>query len=402
MHILFFSDHHPDSLGGVQTSLLLQKKYLERAGHKVTVVSARRYRRHKTPGFIEVPALPLPPTGAYSLQPSLHLAFRKAQKALSELAEPVDLVHVQADMWQAILGTSWAIDHGLPLVQTIHTNLQVGFEHNVGKVGAKSVAQVMNRWASSFLNQPMPKDKNSLWAFQEQIARHCNAVASPSGHFNRELIKHGVTNEAHVFPNGVDDDVAESVTHRWTPAVGRKVKIIWAGRLSSEKRIIEFLGAFAQANLEDVELDIYGAGQLDARVRLAIRQYGLQKVARLKGRLPHKQLVATFATADLVCQTSIGFETQGMTVYESISVGTPVFVVDPMIAGELPAENVWLSKKPDVDSMARTLKDAVADIRAGRAKRADDTGDWSVLQSKLTARWLKLYERAIKEGPKKL
>jgi hypothetical protein len=44
----------------------------------------------------------------------------------------------------------------------------------------------------------------------------------------------------------------------------------------------------------------------------------------------------------------------------------------------------------------------VADIRAGNAKRADDTGDWTVLQSKLTDRWLKVYAEAIKQGPKRL
>jgi hypothetical protein len=91
-----------------------------------------------------------------------------------------------------------------------------------------------------------------------------------------------------------------------------------------------------------------------------------------------------------------------MTVYESISVGTPVFVVDPKIAGELPAENVWLSPKPDVDAMARTLKKAVADIRGGNAKRATENSEWSVLQSKLTARMIALYEKAILQGPKKL
>ncbi len=402
MHVLFFSDHHPDSLGGVQTSLLLQKKYLERAGHTVTVVAARRYRRNKTEGFIEMPSLPLPPTGAYSIQPSLHLALRKVQKALSELAQPVDVVHLQADMWQAILGSAWAIDHDLPLVQTIHTNLEVGFEHNVGKRGAKSVGQIMNRWASSFLNQPMPEDASSLWAFQQQIARHANFIASPSGHFNKELIKHHVTDDAFVFPNGVDDDVVDGVTHQWADASTRKLKFIWAGRLSSEKRVVEFLGAFAQADLKDVELDIYGAGQLEARVRMMIRQLGLQKTVHLRGRLPHKQLVATFASADVVAQSSVGFETQGMTVYEAISVGTPVFVVDPKIAGELPAANVWLAKKPDIDTMATTLKKIVNDIRSGKAKRADDTGEWSVLQSKLTARMIKLYEEAIKQGPKRL
>lgn len=405
MHILFFSDHHPDSLGGVQTSLLLQKKYLENLGHKVTVVASRRYRRGRTEGFIEVPSLPLPPTGAYSIQPSLHLAFRKAERALAELAEPVDVVHIQADMWQAIVGAKWAIDHKIPLVWTVHTNLQVAFDHNVGKIGRKTVGQVMNLWASSFLHQSMPKKSGSLWAFQEQIARNANFVAAPSGHFAQELMSHGVIEKTLVIPNGVDDEVVEGIEIRAAndavDMATRKIKIIWAGRLSSEKRISEFLGAFAQADLKNVELDVYGSGQLEAKVRLLVHHLGIAKVAHIKGRLPHKKLVSTFATADAVCQTSLGFETQGMTVYEAISVGTPVFVVDPQIAGELPTENVWLSKKPDVDAMAKSLRAMVADIRAGNTKRAVDTGEWTVLQSKLTAKWLKIYADAIAQGPKR-
>ncbi|MFM5951104.1 MAG: glycosyltransferase [Micrococcales bacterium] len=403
MHILFFSDHHPDSLGGVQTSLMLQKKYLERAGHKVTVVATRRFRRDRTrKDLIEVPSLPLPPTGAYSIQPSLHLAFRKAERALAELAVPVDVVHIQADMWNAILGAKWAIDHKLPLVQTMHTNLQVAFDHNAGKVGGRTAGRIMNRWASTFLDQPLPEKSTSLWAYQKQVAQHANYIASPSGHFNRELIKQGVTNEAFVFPNGVDDDVVEGVSHDWQEASTRTLKFIWAGRFSSEKRIIEFLEAFAQADLQNVTLDIYGSGQLEAFVRLHVKQLGLSRSVHVRGRLPHKQLVATFATADLVAQSSIGFETQGMTVYEAIAVGTPVYVVDPLIAGELPAENVWLSKKPSVEEMARTLKRAAADIRAGNAKRANDTGEWSVLQSRLTAKMIRIYEKAIAEGPKQI
>jgi glycosyltransferase involved in cell wall biosynthesis len=125
------------------------------------------------------------------------------------------------------------------------------------------------------LNQELPEDANSLWAFQEQVARHANFIASPSGHFNRDLIKNKVTKDAFVFPNGVDDDVVDGVTHEWTDASTRTVKLIWAGRLSTEKRIVEFLGAFAQANLPNVTLDIYGAGQQEARVRMMIRQLGL-------------------------------------------------------------------------------------------------------------------------------
>ena len=125
MHILFFADHHPDSLGGVQTSFMLQKKFLERAGHTVTLVVSRRYRRsRRLEGMIEVPALPVPPTGAYSIEPSLKLAYRTVQRKLAKMALPVDIVHIQADMWGAILGAAWAKDHGLPLVQTVGEQLR--------------------------------------------------------------------------------------------------------------------------------------------------------------------------------------------------------------------------------------------------------------------------------------
>ena len=137
MHILFFADHHPDSLGGVQTSLMLQKKFLERAGHTVTMVVSRRFRRNRRlEGMIEVPSLPLPPTGAYSIEPSLKLAYRTVQRKLAKMALPVDIVHVQADVWGAILGAAWAKDHNLPCVHTVHTNLDLGFAHTLGPVPA--------------------------------------------------------------------------------------------------------------------------------------------------------------------------------------------------------------------------------------------------------------------------
>ena len=401
MHILFFADHHPDSLGGVQTSLMLQKKFLERAGHTVTMVVSRRFRRNRRlEGMIEVPALPLPPTGAYSIEPSLKLAYRTVQRKLAKMALPVDIVHVQADVWGAILGAAWAKDHNLPCVHTVHTNLDLGFVHTIGRTGAGRVAQVLNRWAASMLDHEIPKNSKNVWAFKEQVCRHANFVTSPSGHFARELEKHKVVEKAWVFPNGVDDDVVEGIEKTQSSAEGRELDFVWAGRMSAEKRITEFLGAYHSANLANTHLHIYGSGQLEARVRLLLVQLGLTKTATFHGRLPHRDLVSRFASADLVAQSSVGFETQGMTVYESIAVGTPVFVADPKIAAELPAENVWLSKSPSVDDMARALSRAAKDIRSGNSKRAIDTGDWSVLQSEITAKMIAIYEKAIAEGPK--
>jgi hypothetical protein len=50
--------------------------------------------------------------------------------------------------------------------------------------------------------------------------------------------------------------------------------------------------------------------------------------------------------------------------------------------------------------MARALTRASKDIRSGNTKRALDTGDWSVLQSQITAKMIAIYKQAIKQGPK--
>jgi len=50
--------------------------------------------------------------------------------------------------------------------------------------------------------------------------------------------------------------------------------------------------------------------------------------------------------------------------------------------------------------MARAMSKAAKDIRSGDTKRALDTGDWSVLQSQITAKMIGIYKKAIKEGPK--
>ena len=53
------------------------------------------------------------------------------------------------------------------------------------------------------------------------------------------------------------------------------------------------------------------------------------------GRLPYAETLRRIAAADAVVQTSIGFETQGMTVFEAASLGTPAVVSDPDIGAEL-------------------------------------------------------------------
>ena len=60
LHIVMFTDQHPETLGGMQTSVQLQRKYLERAGHRVTIVApALRGRASDTDAHV----LTLPTVG---------------------------------------------------------------------------------------------------------------------------------------------------------------------------------------------------------------------------------------------------------------------------------------------------------------------------------------------------
>jgi 1,2-diacylglycerol 3-alpha-glucosyltransferase len=125
MHILIFLDQNPASLGGVQASVLLQQKYLERAGHKVTVAAPSSKFPPKA-GQILYPSFPLTPNREYAATARLTQAYNFIVAQLAKQDQPVDVVHVQADWWGALLGVGFAKRQNLPLVHTLHTQLMIG------------------------------------------------------------------------------------------------------------------------------------------------------------------------------------------------------------------------------------------------------------------------------------
>ncbi|MGO1539916.1 MAG: glycosyltransferase, partial [Leucobacter sp.] len=65
MHILIVTDQHADSLGGVQVSIRLQRRFLERLGHTVTVAAPELHRpgyradAQDHSAYINLPSLPI-------------------------------------------------------------------------------------------------------------------------------------------------------------------------------------------------------------------------------------------------------------------------------------------------------------------------------------------------------
>ncbi len=402
MHIVFFSDQHAESFGGAQVSMRLQRQYLERAGHTVTVVAPRMHGSSmRDDAYVDLPSVPITLDREYSLTWPGARTDAWVDAALAG-RPPVDLVHVQADFWGAFIGQSFARRHDLPLVHTMHNRVDVGIRATVPFPGL--VLRALNRWERYALGSGSSDGAHDGWAYLRRLAEGADAVTAPSGHFARRLEAHGA-GAVDVIWNGMDDDalaglVAADPGER---APGRP-RLAWLGRMSPEKRLLPFLEALAVSGV-DAEVQVFGGGgQLRAAQRLVEKRRPAASV-QFMGRLPHTDVLRHVQRADAVVQTSIGFETQGMTPFEAASLGTPSIVSDPDIAAEL-GSGFWAvgggrdaapaHADDSVAALAQTLREAAADIKAGAAPAVNPAVREQFRQSSRTAAMLDVYGRVLR------
>ena len=418
MHVVMFADQHLESLGGAQVSMRLQKRFLERAGHVVTVVAPRMHRPAPDDGgYVDLPSLAITPDREYALT---WPGTRTDRFVDAELAArlPVDVVHVQADFWGAVVGHRFAARHRLPVVHTMHNRVDVGIEATAPF--PTLVLRALNAWARRALRGCAPRVVGSEtvparpgavagssrgasdgWAYLRRFAGLSRAITAPSGHFARRLEAHGVvpgTGAVDVIWNGIDDDLLDAALAAGPVArTPGRPRFVWLGRMSPEKRLLPFLEAVVASGIDaDVEI-IGGGGQLRAAQKL-VAERGPAASVVFSGRLSYPETLARLAAADAVVQTSIGFETQGMTVFEAASLGTPAVVCDPDIAAELGA-GVWAVPDATAPALAETLRRAASDIADGTPVEVDPTIAERFRQSSRTAAMIAVYERAVTAGP---
>jgi len=403
MHIAMFLDQHPRSLGGIQTSAMLQRKYLEKLGHKVTFVTPSSGKRLIERGFFTLPSWPLTYNWEYSFVANARRSRKRLDRSQRRRHDKFDIVHVQADMWSAIIGIGFAQRNHLPVVMTSHFNLAKGTQEVIGKYPSKFLFWLLSREFLKHLRLPLRDTTTDAWKYIQLITNQVDVVLVPSGHFGRDLKAHGVTSELRVMHNGVDDERIESTLASIKDEphhADKKIHLVWAGRFQHEKRLLEFIEAVNFAKLENVVVDVYGRGPLWNKAEELIKDFELEHVVLLHGRAPHARMLAHFAKADALVQTSVGFETQGMTVFEAAAVGTPSILCDSNIAEEFEPGAHWVVADESVEALAKTLSLAVSELRAGDNRGSKLVGDELLLQSGLTNRAVAIYEELLEKGGK--
>src|SRR4051794_40385233 len=162
-----FADQHLDSLGGAQVSMRLQRRFLERAGHLVTVVAPSRGGRRgsaEPSADVDTPSVPITADREYALS----WPGRRTDRFVdAELAKrpPVDVVHVQGDFWGALTGHRFARREGLPVVHTMHNRVDVGLAAVMPFPGP--ALRALNAWRRRALPlaiEPEPRGVDG-WAY---------------------------------------------------------------------------------------------------------------------------------------------------------------------------------------------------------------------------------------------
>ncbi|WP_019180344.1 glycosyltransferase [Microbacterium yannicii] len=408
MHVVMFGDQHAETLGGAQVSMRLQRRFLEKAGHTVTMVApamhgARGRAVPADPAYVDLPSVPITVDREYSMSWPGRRTDRRLDAWFLNLSKdrsrpPVDVVHVQADFWGAFIGHRFARRHGLPVVHTMHNRVDVGIEATAPFPGL--VLRVLNAWQRTALGSEATGSDG--WAYLRGLAAGASAVTAPSSHFARRLEQHRVFPGVDVIWNGIDDDLLdEALSSTEEARIPERPRFVWLGRMSPEKRLLPFLEAVAASGIDaDVEV-IGGGGQLRAARRLVERTRPRATV-RFAGRMPYAETLRRIAAADAVVQTSIGFETQGMTIFEAASLGTPAVVSDPDLGAEL-GSGFWPvgdagafdrgEADPSVAALADALRAAASDIAAGAPRQPDPSIRERFRQSSRTAAMIEVYER---------
>lgn len=377
MNIAIVCDYFLDFVGGAQTSMHQQRRALEAAGHRVTMVSAARGKGRLTrpdgddllvqPRFA-LPGVELP---VIANTPAL-------QKALTDhlVAAAVDVVHVQTDFGLAHAATDVARKLGLPVVHTVHT-----FYWSTDNIWLAPLAALTRRLFRHYLGAPIPRELLGERAFERvlrnvtlSMALRADAVVSPSAHQADDLAEAGVPGPIAVIPNPMAPQ--ETPTAPLTDEQLAAPTFLWAARCEPVKRPLEFAEAAIVAlgrTHNGFSVDFVGEGAELATLRK--RAEGHPEL-RVHGVRDHATVLRLMDESAIVALSSYNFDNQPMTIAEAVSRGRGVLYCDPKLREGL-SHAGFLAESPEVSGLANAIVELVSDpsefrrLAAGAAQDAE-------------------------------
>jgi glycosyltransferase involved in cell wall biosynthesis len=383
MNILMLSDVYHPRVNGVSTSIATFRRYLEGAGHRVTLVApqytgdTRQERRVlRVPGHY-LPCDPedrlLLPGGILRLKPQLARGN-------------FDIVHIHTPFAAHRAGLRLARAWGIPVVETYHTYFEAYLQHYLPflpRVLLRSYARRLTRWQADAVDR----------------------LIVPSTALHAVMRDYGVGTDIEVLPTGLDlQEFSTGDRARFCARQGldpRRRTLVYVGRVAFEKNIELLLRVVARlrARFPDILLIVAGEGPALPQLKRSCRELGLTGHVHFVGYLDRGQdLWDCYAAGDAFVFASLT-ETQGLVLLEAMALGVPVVAVpalgtrDVLVEGEgaltAPAE-----AGPFAAAVGRLLEDAALREEIGRRGR-EYARRWS--NTAICARLVGIYADVVEE-----
>lgn len=335
MNIAIFTDFYLPSVGGVQTSILHQKRALERHGHTVWVF-APCYKGDvpfsEKEGIVRLPSSPL-----FSFDG--HRGFigfwlrRRVERIIRD--KKIDIIHAQTEFTVGHFGLKIARSLGVPSVYTTHTLLwqQVYLLHK-NPVFWTVVTMViyMGYWRQALpAVERFEGERWAEWQWRRLLlftAQHADAVVSPSSHLRDKYREWGFDGTIKVVSNFTDFAASPSAPLPATPT------FLWVARFSPEKRPLEFIEAvrtLSRKNTRPFKVIMCGSGPLKSRCEAAAADLA---AVSLKAALPYADMPKLYDTASALVVTAYRFENQPMVIAEALARGRGVIYCDPDLTAD--------------------------------------------------------------------
>lgn len=402
MKIAVFTDIYLEVAGGISSSIMAQKKSLEKLGHTV-VVFCPGSKQPKDNTIVVVP------TCKYIRINDAPLARRPEviEKFILEKYpdfKTFDVVHVHYEAGCGLTGMILARKFGLPLVITMHgredmaiaTNVPHPFKDFVGKTLNKLHAKYIPHSALVEVDDEYADTlaKAKMWEMMVNHANYADLVLVPGMHFARKLKKYGLVKPTIHLSNGIDDETVNSSVMSRKLRDGERLKIVWNSRLSKEKRILPFLKA-----LENVkgkyELQVFGCGNQSKKARKYAKNKNLN--VKFYGSVDRKKIFRAMQDAHLSVMASYNFDNQAMTLLEAEAMGLPVMFCDPDMKEVLPEGGYKCAEGPEPGEIATVMNEIIRNPEwIENASKMMIANRKEVMQSEWTKELVKAYKTVVR------
>jgi glycosyltransferase involved in cell wall biosynthesis len=354
VHIAFLTDVALPYVSGVTVAVRRQRDALREAGERVTVVG---------------------PHGDVDLaEPDIHVPGAPAGHRLALFGPRLPLklrtLHVELLHAHSVFGASWAAlaaarSLGVPFVVTVHTRFDE-YAHYAGLAA--------------------PLARTLIGPYTGALVAAADLAIAPSEELATELRAAGDAKAVRVVPAPIDATLTRGDAGRGRERLGVPAGVpilLSASRLALEKRVVDLVALLRASARRDSVLVFAGSGPLEADLRAAARDAGLEARVVFAGQLGLGGLADALAAADVVVSASRS-ETQGLALCEAAAAGRVVVAPERGGYAEVLGHEIgglFPSRAPSAEELAmcvdRLLDDAALRGTMGSeaARRADQA--WS-------------------------